>query len=466
MMELEFFGASEGVTGSCHILRVNNQQILLDCGLFQGGRREEAGNRAPFPFDPAQIDAVVLSHAHIDHSGRIPLLVKQGFKGPVYAQNATKELCRVLLLDSASLQERDAIYQNKRRARKNQSALEPLYTTDDALDALQQFQGLKYKQKQEILPGIVIRYQDAGHILGSAAVELWLTENGQTKKLVFSGDIGHYDTPILNDPAVITEADLVLMESTYGNRLHRNRELTENEIGEVIQTARHQKGNILIPAFAIGRSQEILYMMGTHYDEWELDRWNIFLDSPMAIEASKIYWEYSHLYDEEASKLRNQLDTMPKLRNIHFTRSVEESQAINRIKSGAIIIAGSGMSTGGRILHHYKENIWRKECHIIIVGYQAYGTLGRRLVNGDEQVRIHGDYYRLRAQVHTVGGLSAHADQAGLLRWIGGFTSNPQVFVVHGDSDVRESFSALLEDQLQLRSRVAHSGDKVDLLAL
>ena len=236
MMELEFFGASEGVTGSCHILRVNNQQILLDCGLFQGGRREEAGNRAPFPFDPAQIDAVVLSHAHIDHSGRIPLLVKQGFKGPVYAQNATKELCRVLLLDSASLQERDAIYQNKRRARKNQSALEPLYTTDDALDALQQFQGLKYKQKQEILPGIVIRYQDAGHILGSAAVELWLTENGQTKKLVFSGDIGHYDTPILNDPAVITEADLVLMESTYGNRLHRNRELTENEIGEVIQT--------------------------------------------------------------------------------------------------------------------------------------------------------------------------------------------------------------------------------------
>ena len=466
MMELEFFGASAGVTGSCHILRINHRQILLDCGLFQGGREEEARNRGPFPFDPASIDAVVLSHAHIDHSGRVPLLVKQGFKGPVYAQNATMELCRVLLLDSASLQERDAIYQNKRRARKNQPALKPLYTTEDAVDALQQFQGLKYNQKQEILPGVVIRYQDAGHILGSAAVELWLTENGHSRKLVFSGDIGHYGTPILNDPTPITEADAVLMESTYGNRLHRNRELTENEIGEVIQAARHQKGNILIPAFAIGRSQEILYMMGMHYDDWELDRWNIFLDSPMAIEASKIYWEYSHLYDEEASELRQRLDTMPKLQNIHFTSSVEESQAINRIKSGAIIIAGSGMSTGGRILHHYKENIWRKECHIMIVGYQAYGTLGRRLINGDEQVRIHGDYYRVRAQIHTVGGLSAHADQNGLLRWIGSFTSNPQVFVVHGDRDVRESFSELLEDQLQLRSRVAHTGDKIDLLAL
>ena len=465
-MELEFFGASEGVTGSCHILRVNGQQILLDCGLFQGGKREEAGNRSPFPFDPTQIDAVVLSHAHIDHSGRVPLLVKRGFKGPVYAQNATRELCRILLLDSASLQERDAIYQNKRRAHKNESKLKPLYTTNDALDALQQFQGLGYNHKQEILPGISIRYQDAGHILGSAAVELWLSENGRSIKLVFSGDIGHYGTPILNDPAVISEADVVLMESTYGNRLHRNRELTEDEIGEVIQTARHQKGNILIPAFAIGRSQEILYMMGEHYTDWELDRWNIFLDSPMAIEASKVYLEYPNLYDEEASELHSKLDSMPKLKNIHFTSSVEESQAVNRIQSGAIIIAGSGMSTGGRILHHYKENIWRKECHVMIVGYQAYGTLGRRLVNGDEQVRIHGDYYRVRAQIHTVGGLSAHADQDGLLRWIGGFTSNPQVFVVHGDTDVRESFSELLEDKLGLRSRVAHSGDKIDLLAL
>lgn len=463
-MELEFFGASEGVTGSCHILRVNDRQILLDCGLFQGGRRQEAANHDPFPFEPAQIDALVLSHAHIDHSGRVPLLVKRGFKGPIYAQNATMALCRIMLLDSASLQERDAVYQNKRRARKHQTALDPLYTTEDALNALQQFQGLKYSQQDEILPGVSIRFQDAGHILGSAAVELWLTENGHSRKLVFSGDIGQYETPILNDPAAIHEADVVLMESTYGNRLHRNRQLTENEIGEVIQAARHQRGNILIPAFAIGRSQEILYMMGVHYDAWELDRWEIFLDSPMAIEASKVYWEYPHLYDEDASALRNQLDSMPKLQGIHFTRSVEESQAINRIKSGAIIIAGSGMSTGGRILHHYKENIWRKECHILIVGYQAYGTLGRRLVNGDEQVRIHGDYYRVRAQIHTVGGLSAHADQDGLLRWAGSFTNNPRVYVVHGESDVRESFSELLEDQLGLRSSVTHSGEIIDLL--
>ncbi len=464
-MELEFFGASEGVTGSCHILHVAGQQILLDCGLFQGGKKVEAANYEPFPFDASQIDAVVLSHAHIDHSGRVPLLVKRGFSGKVYAQNATLELCRVLLLDSASLQERDANYQNKRRARKKQSLIEPLYTTEDALNALQQFQGLKYNQKTEILPGVVIRYQDAGHILGSAAVEVWLSEGDNTRKLVFSGDIGQYDTPILNDPVAITEADVVIMESTYGNRLHRNRELTENEIGEVIQEARHGRGNILIPAFSIGRSQELLYMMGTHYDEWKLDRWEIFLDSPMAIEASKIYWEYPHLYDEEASELRTKLHTMPKLANMHFTRSVEESQAINRIKSGAIIIAGSGMSTGGRILHHYKENIWRKECHIMIVGYQAYGTLGRRLVNGDEQVRIHGNYYRVRAKVHTLGGLSAHADQNGLLRWVGSFTNNPQVFVVHGELDVREGFCDLLRHQLDMHASVPHAGKRIDLLA-
>ncbi|MES9888853.1 MAG: MBL fold metallo-hydrolase [Candidatus Sedimenticola sp. 6PFRAG1] len=462
-MEIEFYGATSGVTGSCHILRTAGQTILLDCGLIQGRRTEMEKNRNPFPFSPDEISAVVLSHGHIDHSGRIPLLVKQGYRGPIYTQNATADLCDILLQDSAFLQEKDAQYENKRRKRKKKPLIEPLYTVDDAKAALENIVGLRYGEKKEILPGVTIRYQDAGHILGSSSVEVWLMEEGKERKIVFSGDLGQYDTPILNDPAVITEADHVIIESTYGNRRHRDRQGTIDEIGQIIRDAAHQKGNLLIPAFSIGRTQEILYYLGKYYTEWELDRWEVFLDSPMAIRASKVYWEYPHLYDEEATKLRKQINEMPHLRNLRLTPSPQESMAINRIKSGAIIISASGMLTGGRIIHHLKHNISHKGSHILIVGYQANGTLGRRLVDGHETVRIHGEEFRVRASIHTVGGLSAHGDVDDLLRWCGSFKSGPEVHVVHGEDESKQAFSETLKSELNLDASAPGPGDILEL---
>ncbi|MES9829924.1 MAG: MBL fold metallo-hydrolase [Candidatus Thiodiazotropha sp.] len=463
-MQIEFYGATSGITGSCHILRANGETVLLDCGLIQGRREEMEKNRRPFPFSPGDISAVVLSHGHIDHSGRIPLLVKQGYQGPIYAQNATMELCDILLQDSAYLQEKDAQYENKWRKRKGKPFIDPLYTVADAREALDNLVGLKYREKREILPGISIRFQDAGHILGSTSVEVWLSEKGKQRKIVFSGDLGQYDTPILNDPAVIDEADHVIIESTYGNRRHRDRQNTIDEIGDIIREAAHQRGNLLIPAFSIGRSQEILYYLGKYYDEWELGRWQVFLDSPMAIRASKVYWDYPHLYDEEATKLRKKIHEMPHLRNLKLTESPQESMAINRIKSGAMIISASGMCTGGRIVHHLKHNISRSGAHVMIVGYQANGTLGRALVEGKSPVRIHGDEYRVKAHIHTVGGLSAHADVDDLTRWLSSFrNSYPHVHVVHGEAESKRDFRDRLVSEVGFKASVPEPGDVLEL---
>ncbi len=434
-MELEFYGATGRITGSCHILRSSGHTILVDCGLIQGSAEEEALNREPFPFDPRAIDAVVLTHGHIDHSGRLPLLVKEGFRGPVFTQQATRDLSLVLLQDSARLGEQDARYKNRKRAKKKLDPIEPLYCVEDAIEAVNSMVPLPYEAEKEILPGITITFHDAGHILGSAIVAFMLNENGVRRRLVFSGDLGQYDTPILNDPALIEHADAVVIESTYGDRLHRERDETLQEIGRILQDAWDEGGNILIPAFAIGRSQELLYLFAKYAREWELNRWQIFLDSPMAIEASAIYWDHPELYDEEARLFRTNIEAMAKPQNLHFTRSAEESRTINDIGKGAIIIAGSGMCNGGRILYHLKHNLGCGACHIMITGYQAEGTPGRRLVNGDETMRIHGSEYRVAARVHTLGGLSAHGDQRDLLRWAGGFKSRPRFFVVHGEDE-------------------------------
>ncbi len=385
------------------------------------------------------------------------------FHGRIYAQNATADLCDILLQDSAYLQEKDAEYENKRRRRKNKTPVEPLYTVDDARATLANVVGLRYREKREILPGIQVRYQDAGHILGSCSVEVWLSENGVQRKVVFSGDLGQYDTPILNDPAVIEQADHVIVESTYGNRRHRDRQATIDEIGEIIRDAAHHKGNLLIPAFSIGRTQELLYYLGKHYDEWDLDRWQVFLDSPMAIRASKVYWEYPHLYDEEATKLRERVNEMPHLKNLRLTPAPEESMAINRIKSGAIIISASGMMTGGRIMHHLKYNISQSGAHVMIVGYQAAGTTGRALVDGKPTIRIHGKDYAVRAGIHTVGGLSAHADVEDLSRWVGNFRSNPQAHVVHGEPESKEAFRERLEMDMRLRADVPVPGQVLEI---
>jgi len=458
-MQLQFFGAAGEVTGSCHILEVNGHKVLLDCGLIQGSKIDEARNRDPFPFDASEIDAVVLSHAHLDHCGRLPLLVKRGFRGPVFAQEASCELTAILLADAAHLQKRDAEYQSRKKGKN----IKPLYTLADGERVMRQMRGLKYRQKTEVISGVDIRFRDAGHILGSCAVEVWISEGGVERKIVFSGDLGQYDTPILHDPESIDRADIVLMESTYGNRRHRDRSRTIEELGKIFSGSLSRKGNILIPAFSIGRSQEILYQLGKYYEEWDLSRFRIFLDSPMAIEASRVYWEYTHLYDEEATRLRLENGGMPLLKNLTLSRSPDDSMAINRIHSGAIVIAGSGMCNGGRIVHHLKHGLGREETQVIIVGYQARGSLGRKLVDGEESVRIHGRVVPVRAAIHTVGGLSAHGDQDDLARWYECMENRPPVYLVHGETETQQEFQKYLQKRCSANVHIPKPGDVLDL---
>jgi metallo-beta-lactamase family protein len=463
-MDLQFYGAAGEVTGSCHILTVQGRTLLLDCGMIQGGDDPDARNRAPFPFDASRIDAVVLSHAHVDHCGRLPLLRKRGFRGPIYATSACRDLARILLADSAAMAERDAERARRRAGRGRHGALEPLFTVDDAAETLHQLRTVRYAQPLQVLPGVTLTFRDAGHILGSASVWLDLVEGDVQRRVVFSGDVGQYDSPILRDPEAQGAADCVVMESTYGDRRHRDRAQTLQEFGEILRNARPGGGNVLIPAFAVGRSQEVLYAFATHYDAWGLGDWQLFLDSPMAIEASEIYWRHPDLYDEEAAAARRKADRMPPLPNLSLCRTAEDSMAINRIHDGAIVIAGSGMCTGGRIVHHLKHNLARPECNVIFTGFQAVGTLGRAIVDGREVVRIHGEPVRVAAKVHTLGGFSAHGDQEDLLRWHGGLSGPRRTWLVHGESAGAEGLRAALRAR-GVPAEVARPGQRVDLAA-
>jgi len=461
-VQIEFFGAAGEVTGSCHILRVGGRTLLLDCGMVQGGRDAPRRNQQAFPFDPAAIDAVVLSHAHIDHCGRLPLLVKRGFRGPIYTNAACRDLLPLLLHDTADLAEREV----QRRARHGgMPPEEPLFTADDVERTLKLLRTVRYDTHYAPLPGISLRVRDAGHILGSSSIELECSEAGVSRRLVFSGDLGQYDSPILLDAHRFEAADLVLMESTYGDRLHRSRADTLAEIGEVIRAADKDGGNVLVPAFAVGRSQEILYLLGQHFEEWGLRDWQIFLDSPMAIEASKIYWAHSDRYDEEARHLRASFESMPMLPNLTLSRTALQSRAINSVRSHALIIAGSGMCNGGRILHHFLHNLERPECHVMITGFQAPGTLGRALVDGEPHVHIHGQLIRPVAKVHTVGGLSAHGDQADLLRWYGSFANRPPVCLVHGERQAALALKQKIES-LGAKVHLPRPGARLDLASM
>ena len=451
-MQLEFFGAAGEVTGSCHILRVAGRQLLLDCGLVQGDVDAPARNRLRFPFDPTAVDAVVLSHAHIDHCGRLPLLVKRGYRGPIYTNKACADLVPILLRDSANLGLRDA----------ERERVAPLYDLEDVETTLRLLEPIAYDTRRELLPGVTVQVRDAGHILGSSSVEVWVSEGGEQRKLVFSGDLGQYDTPILKDPHRFESADLVLMESTYGNRLHRGREDTERELGGILAQAQRDGGNVIVPAFAIGRSQELLYLLAKHYGEWHLARWKIFLDSPMAIAASRVYWNNPDRFDEETTRLRASFRGMPPLPNLVLSESADESRAINQVRSGALIIAGSGMANGGRVLHHLKHNLERPECHVVIVGFQAPGTLGRQLVDRRPEVRIHGQRVRCLAQVHTLGGLSAHGDQDDLLRWYDSFAGRPPVYLVHGEVPSAEVLAGKLRERGAVAT-VSRPGLTIDL---
>jgi len=464
-MQVEFYGAAGEVTGSCHLVQIGDVRILLDCGLIQGSPKDEDRNREPFPFDPQSIDAVILSHAHIDHSARIPLLVKRGFKGKIYAQQASCDLCRTMLKDSAYLNEKETEWQNRKRERKGLSLLEPLYTQDEVEQTFGLFHALEYGKKIEVAAGVTLRLSEAGHILGSSIIELWLQYHGATRKLVFSGDLGRSGMPVLQDPKIIDAADYVIMESTYGDRLHRSWDETRKEIREVFNEAvQNGKGNILIPAFAVGRTQEILFLFAKYYKEWGVDRWRIFLDSPMAIEATEAYAKNSQLFDAESREMWQQHQQHNLLPNLSLMRSAEESMQLNRIRSGAIIIAGSGMCTGGRIKHHLKHNLWRRECHIVIVGYQAQGTLGRALVDGKQRVSLWGETIRVGAKIHTVGGLSAHADQAGLSHWYAGFNNRPPLFLVHGEALAAQTLAKHLHTTMAAPVNIVSRGMKLNLL--
>lgn len=463
-MHVQCLGAAGRVTGSCHLVQAGDFRILLDCGLIQGRRKDEALNLDEFPFDVERIDAVVLSHAHIDHSGRIPLLVKRGYSGPVFAQEATHELCNIMLRDSANIHESNAERINRKREKSGEEPVEPLYDSADADIAIEQFRPMRYHQKFDVTPTIRARFRDAGHILGSAIVELWLTEGSETRKLVFSGDLGHADAPVLRDPDVVKTADLVMMESTYGDRGHRSWDETRAEVEDIAGITRNVQGNILIPAFSVGRSQLLLYWMARNYREAGLSNWQIFLDSPLAIHATDIYERYIKLLDEDAQELWRDTSIQDSLPNLKFTRTADESRELNFMKSGAIIIAGSGMCTGGRIRHHLLHNLERPECHIIITGYQAAGTPGRRLVDGADTLRIFGNELQVRARIHTIGGLSAHAGQRALVNWYDSFNSRPPLVLVHGEPDAQEALRDLLARELAAPVHIAAHEDRFDLL--
>ena len=448
-MKLTFFGAAHAVTGSCHCLEVNGRKILIDCGLQQG--RDEHDDNA-LDFSPSYIDYVLVTHAHIDHSGRIPLLVKEGFSGPIYTTRLTAQLLSIMLRDSAHIQESDAQWQNQKGKRAGREEVEPLYTLTDAEEALQLLNTQEYGQIFELCEGVKVRFCDAGHLLGSSCVEIWATENGVTKKLVFSGDLGNVDQPVIRDPSFVTEADYVIMESTYGDRNHQPPESYTEALAALIDDVFSKGGNIVIPSFAVGRTQELLYFLREIKNEGmvkSVPNFTVCVDSPLAAEATKIYAGDLHGYlDEEAIAVLQGGDNLFTVPGLTLTQSTEESKALNMDKSSKIIISASGMCDAGRIRHHLKHNLWRPECAVVFVGYQGEGTLGRRLLEGAKSVKLFGEEIAVRARILNFPGLSSHADRDHLLDWIGHFSPKPdQVFVVHGDSEITDLFANDLNER-------------------
>ena len=461
---IRFLGAAGEVTGSCHLVEVGSRRVLLDCGLFQGAEDAEARNRASFPFDPKTIDAVILSHAHLDHSGRLPSLTKFGFRGAILTHPATRDLARIMLKDSAHLAERDAETESRKNARRGLTTAGPLYTLADVETCLPQFQGLDYGEHHEVVPGVSCRLQGAGHILGAAVTELWVEGSGRTHKLVFSGDLGGTQNSIMRPPAHVEDADLVVMESTYGDRRHRSYAATVAELGAILNEAHMAGGNVLIPAFAVGRTQELLYLFAQHSAEWNLQHWHIFLDSPMAIEATAAYAAHAQLLRPAAARYAGVSGFSSS--HVHFCASTEDSIALNRIDRGAIIIAGSGMCTGGRIRHHFKHRLWRDDTHVVMVGFQAAGTLGRHLVEGAREIALWGETVRVAAKIHTLGGFSAHADQSGLCEWYGAFRHHPPTTLVHGEHRAISALSAELRTRFGCTVNAPVTGEILELASL
>lgn len=452
-MKIKFCGAATDVTGSCHLISTNNHKVLLDCGQFQGGSDSDSLNRNPFPFNPAEIDAVVLSHAHIDHCGRLPLLVKEGFKGAIYATEATADLLDVMLKDSAHIHEQDALYQSKKLLKAGKDPIEPLYTASDVEDTLKLVEAVPYDMLIHVTNDMDMVFNDAGHILGSAIIELWIKEGEERKKLVFSGDIGMQHRPILKDPKFIKHADIVIMESTYGDRVHEPNPTSLDKLISIISDVCPKGGNVVIPSFAVGRTQELIYELNKIYDGHTpitetFRKIPVYVDSPMAINATEVFRKNAQTYDEEARAYLMKGDHPLTFNNLHYSSTSDESKQINVDTVPKVIISASGMCDAGRIRHHLKYNLSRPESAVVFVGYQAVGTLGRTIVEGAKTVKLFGEEVSVRAKIFNLAGFSGHADRDGLLSWLDGFMDKPKnIFLVHGEEKAKTALAEYIKEK-------------------
>ena len=453
-MKITFYGAVQGVTGSNHYVETNTTRFLVDCGMFQGGSAERKMNFEPLPYNPAEIDFVILTHAHIDHSGRIPLLFKQGFNGSILCTKPTADLCSIMLPDSAHIQEMDVEYKNRKRKRSGEAMLEPLYNSTDAAKSLEYFRGVQYDQIIKVNDEISIRFRDAGHILGSASVEVWCREDDQTTKVVFSGDIGKFDTPIIRDPELIEGADFLVMESTYGNKRHQITKNREEIMFNIIEETLNRGGTVIIPSFSVGRTQEMIYGFNKQIDLRNrfkaIRNVPVYVDSPLASSATDIFKKNTEVFDDEAKNYIFSGDNPLDFDNLIFTRTVDESKAINLYEGPKIIISSSGMCDAGRIKHHLKHNLWKSNTTVLFVGYQAPGTLGRRILDGASQVRIFGDTVDVRARIEMIDGFSGHGDMDDLDFYLSGFKKIPnKIFLVHGEENQLNGFAHRIEENLK-----------------
>ena len=468
-MKVKFCGASIGVTGSCHMISTDNHKILLDCGQFQGGKEMDRMNEEPFPFNPAEIECVILSHAHIDHCGRLPLLVKRGFKGPIYCTDATADLLDVMLKDSAYIHEKDAEWQTRKNLRTGKPPVEPLYTIQDSEAALRLVKPILYDQLVELNPDMKIVFNDAGHILGSAITELWVTEGDKTSKIVFSGDLGVENRPILRDPVKIKKADFLIMETTYGNRLHPENATSIDDLIKITLKTIKRGGSVIIPSFAVGRTQELIYqfnMFYEHHPEYAdtLGKVYVYIDSPMATTATEVFKKNAQVFDDETKAYIMSGDHPLDFPNLRFTRNTADSQMLNQDKTSKIIISASGMCEAGRIRHHLKHNLWDSRNSIVFVGYQAEGTLGRMLVEGAKEVKLFGEPIMVGAEIYNLEGFSGHADQKGLLDWLGGFQKEPKhIFLVHGETQSKIDFAAKVKEVFGYEQIVVNGNTEYEL---
>ncbi len=462
-MRIEFSGGAGTVTGSSHLLRIKDKRVLLDCGLYQGRDEKDRGNDV-FAYIPSTIDVLILSHAHIDHSGRIPLLYKRGFRGKIYATPPAIALCGIMLIDSAYIHEQDAEWENKKRSRKGLSPIDPLYTVADAEKCLELFEPLDFYQEKELFDGLRINFIEAGHMLGAAITELYIEEESRKIKLVYSGDLGNEGIPLMKEPKQVTEADFLILESTYGNRLHPDTQTEHEELIKIINDTYRRGGNVIIPSFAVGRTQELIYILNEFSEAGKLEPGiKIYVDSPLASKSTAIFKSFTSYFDEESQERMRKGDNVLEFDNLFFTESVQDSMALNQVRKGAVVISASGMATAGRIRHHLKHNLWRSECSVIFVGYQAVGSLGRLLQEGIKEVTLFGEDIAVNAKIHSFSGLSGHADRKGLYNWVKAIRKGPkEIFLTHGDPEASTALKILLQED-GYNVRVAKEGDIVPI---